>query len=322
MEPDKDAIKQALGPLGTVPIEPYVEELARSQEIPRLAVGLCTVRYDDCADALRAALERAANGSLVDREDERLFFRALFIIGGRRDPMGFEPLLRLLRRPQDEVAYLLGDANPGHLPRIAAGMFNGDADALFDAILDPRLEDITRDSLLGAATFLAWEGRVERERMVAFLHRFESERLAADKDLTWFGWSQAVALLGLRDLEAAVLAAWQRGSMPDKIFERDEFTKDLARAERAPNDIQRFEDAHLGYIEDVVVALEDWILGDHFTDGDDDDEDIPDVDVLEDLGESLSPPGQPAFNPWRHVGRNDPCPCGSGKKAKRCCLAG
>ncbi|MBV8186426.1 MAG: SEC-C domain-containing protein [Alphaproteobacteria bacterium] len=93
----------------------------------------------------------------------------------------------------------------------------------------------------------------------------------------------------------------------------------MARAERAPNDIQRFEDAHLGYIEDVVVALEDWILGDHFTD---DDEDIPDVDVLEDLGESLSPPGQPAFNPWRHVGRNDPCPCGSGKKAKRCCLAG
>ncbi|WP_197427437.1 SEC-C metal-binding domain-containing protein [Bradyrhizobium retamae] len=23
----------------------------------------------------------------------------------------------------------------------------------------------------------------------------------------------------------------------------------------------------------------------------------------------------------RHVGRNDPCPCGSGKKAKKCCLA-
>ena len=22
---------------------------------------------------------------------------------------------------------------------------------------------------------------------------------------------------------------------------------------------------------------------------------------------------------WRGVGRNDPCPCGSGKKAKRCC---
>ena len=22
---------------------------------------------------------------------------------------------------------------------------------------------------------------------------------------------------------------------------------------------------------------------------------------------------------WKNVGRNDPCPCGSGKKAKNCC---
>lgn len=29
---------------------------------------------------------------------------------------------------------------------------------------------------------------------------------------------------------------------------------------------------------------------------------------------------QPAVNPWKDVGRNDRCPCGSGKKYKRCCL--
>jgi hypothetical protein len=28
----------------------------------------------------------------------------------------------------------------------------------------------------------------------------------------------------------------------------------------------------------------------------------------------------PAHNPFRDVGRNDPCPCGSGKKFKKCCL--
>ena len=28
----------------------------------------------------------------------------------------------------------------------------------------------------------------------------------------------------------------------------------------------------------------------------------------------------PQTNPFRHVGRNDPCPCGSGKKYKKCCL--
>ncbi|WP_428484137.1 SEC-C metal-binding domain-containing protein [Rhodopila sp.] len=30
--------------------------------------------------------------------------------------------------------------------------------------------------------------------------------------------------------------------------------------------------------------------------------------------------GEPVRNPYRGVGRNDPCPCGSGKKFKNCCL--
>src|SRR5467141_1871973 len=29
---------------------------------------------------------------------------------------------------------------------------------------------------------------------------------------------------------------------------------------------------------------------------------------------------QPCENPFKGVGRNDPCPCGSGKKFKKCCL--
>ena len=28
----------------------------------------------------------------------------------------------------------------------------------------------------------------------------------------------------------------------------------------------------------------------------------------------------PVYNPLRDVGRNDPCPCGSGRKFKKCCL--
>lgn len=317
------SIDDVLGDYATTPIAPYIEELASSAELPNFAIGLCTIRYRDSGPFLRAALERAANGTLTDRKDERLFFRGMFIIGGHRDPLGFEPLLRLLRRAQDEVEYLLGDANPAHLPRIAAGMFNGDTKSLFEAVSDLRLQDITRDSLLGAATFLTWDGRIDRMHMVAFLRRFAAEHLAPDEDLSWSGWAQAVALLGVRELEPAVQATFDRGLILPEIIERQEFIDELKRAEQAPQDIQRFKDAGLGYIDDVIVALEDWILGDHFTD----DEDGDDGDELDDLRTStddpfpLNLPGRPTINPWRNVGRNDPCPCGSGKKAKWCCLA-
>jgi uncharacterized protein YecA (UPF0149 family) len=46
-----------------------------------------------------------------------------------------------------------------------------------------------------------------------------------------------------------------------------------------------------------------------------------------DLGASASPAARALAPGWlpapraaRKVGRNDPCPCGSGKKYKKCCL--
>ena len=42
-------------------------------------------------------------------------------------------------------------------------------------------------------------------------------------------------------------------------------------------------------------------------------------------GGPLLPPGvppAPASNPYAGIGRNDPCPCGSGKKFKKCHGAG
>ena len=37
------------------------------------------------------------------------------------------------------------------------------------------------------------------------------------------------------------------------------------------------------------------------------------------LGVHAEPGPMPYTRPGRRTGRNDPCPCGSGEKAKRCC---
>ncbi len=184
-----------------------------------------------------------------------------------------------------------------------AGGFDGNADALFTAILDLELDQIIRLSLFGAATFLTWDGRIERDRMTAFLERFYQERSTPDLDIAWIGWMEAIALLGLRALAPLVQRALDEGEIPDDLIDTTEFTATLERAERTPDDPQRFRDEQLGYIEDVLEALGEF----------------PEDDGSDDFG-SL-PIDEPVINPMRHVGRNDPCPCGSGKKAKRCCLA-
>ena len=295
--------------LPIIDIDFDIRQLATERDLPEAAVVRCTAFYPMSGPLLRAALERAADGTLAGEDDERLFFRALFIVGARRDPLGFAPLLRFLRRPQDEVDLLLGDAVAEHLACIAAGTFDGNVEGLFDAIADLAVGEFVRDALLGAATFLTWEGRIELSRFVSFLRRFDSERLAPDQDMAWIGWTMAVALLGLGDLAPAVEAAQKRDSIPEGFIDRREFAAELARAKRKPDDIGRFHDANLGHIDNVLEVLSEL--------PDDDWEDDDDTSsVLDAPG-----PGTPVVNPLRGVGRNDPCPCGSGKKAKRCCLA-
>ena len=310
-------LSNGINELDLGPIEESLHAVATERKLPVLALGRCTIRIEESSPALLALLERAADGETLAEDEEMLLFRGLYILGGARVSQAYRPLLRLLRRPRSELDYLLGDAITESLASIAAGVFDGDAEPLFELALDASIDGYIREALLGAATFLTWKGLIERERMQRVLVQFYQERLAADDDQAWIGWLEAIALLGLRDLAPLVRAAWDEGRVPSDFLERSEFEQELVDAEQRPDDIDRFSLFHFGYIEDVVEALK-W--SDH----------LEDEDAL--LGEQTPfgeyifasddwKPMEPVRNPLRHVGRNDPCPCGSGKKAKKCCLA-
>ena len=271
---------------------------------------MCTLRIEEAAPKLRAALLRAADGEALSDDESLLLFRGLHILGGARDREACQPLLRLLQRPTEEIDDLIGNTVTESLASIVTGVFDDDVDALFALIIDSSIDGYIREALFGAATFLAWERRVERDQYREFLVRFHKQRPAEDGDQAWAGWLQAIALLGLRDLVPLVDSAFREDRIPEEWIDRPQFDDDLATAEYAPDDIDRFTRYNLGYIEDVLISL-DWTRGteDVF---DEDGEEAPWTDFA---------PNEPVRNPWRHVGRNDPCPCGSGKKFKKCCLA-
>ncbi len=295
------------------PIEYYLDAIATEPAIPDFAMGICTIRIEESAPYLRAVLVLAADGETLTEEANTLLFRGLHILGGARDTKACQPLLHLLRRPFDEVDYLLGDAITENLGKIVVGVFDGDVDTLYALIVDRAIDEYIREALLGAVTFLAWEGRIDRDRLLQFLKRFYDERLADDGDHAWYGWMRAIALLGLRDMVPLVDTAWRDGRIDTELLDRRDFDQDLADAERAPDDIDRLTRVNLGYIEDVLASL-DWSRHG---------EDSAEVDGgPSSWADIAGGPIEPIRNPWRHVGRNDPCPCGSGKKAKKCCLSG
>jgi hypothetical protein len=294
------------------PIEDHLHVVATERQLPDFAIGVCTARIEESGPALRAILTRAADGEALSDDEATLVFRGLYILGGARDRHACQLLLRLLRRPNGEIDSLLGDAVAEGMARITAGVFDGDVNSLFGTITDRSIDEFIREALLGAATFLAWDGRIERDSMQRFLEQLYEGRPATDGGQVWIGWLEAIALLGLRNLAPLVHRAWDEGRVPTGVLDRSDFEKDLSEAERRPNDINRFKRANLGYIDDVLEAL-DWTR---------DTENLDKAQDLEPLWTDMARhPITPAVNPWRHVGRNDPCPCGSGKKAKKCCFA-
>lgn len=192
---------------------------------------------------------------------------------------------------------------------IVAGVFDGDVEALLGMVSDRSIDQFVREQILRAATFLTWNGSIRHDRMRRLLVAFVEDQLAEDEDQAWYGWQQAIALLGMRELAPLVHRAIDEGRIPDWMLVRREFDDTLTDAERRPEDATRFKDVNLGYIDDVADALA-W------TDYDDATDQLSDEDL-----DTEWIPTEPVRNPFRNVGRNDPCPCGSGKKYKKCCLA-
>ena len=77
-----------------------------------------------------------------------------------------------------------------------------------------------------------------------------------------------------------------------------------------------FEYDRIGPLEDAIGELSGWYA---FSDAAKRDQDRW-ATSPEDAGLALADTPLPFVDPFKDVGRNDPCPCGSGKKYKKCCL--
>jgi hypothetical protein len=297
--------------------EDLLDGLKNAVPLPRLIVGLATLYAPAIEPDIVATFERARAQEL-DPADENLLFSGAHILGGARLTSGYRPFIALLAGPHDRVEHLLGDAITATLPRILAGMFDGDAEPLLSLIADAKVDQFIRDAALRAFAFLTFDGRVQRSEAEEFLTRFEQEGMAPAGDIAWNAWVTAVALLGLERLSPRVHAAFEEERVYAEFLDEDDYGELLAAALARPADATRFEDEDLGYIEDVVQALELFPMED-VEEFPGELEEFPGGD-LEDRGVDWVP-GTPARNPWRDVGRNDPCPCGSGRKFKKCCLS-
>jgi len=273
------------------------------RELPRAAMQWSLDHWDEGGPVFVTLLDAYGRG--LDRSERtgRALFFIVHLLGDKGEAAAFGPLCRLLL-DGEASELILGDGITTTVPRVLVRTYGGDLAALATVVAATRADDFARYRALLAMTYLARTGRVPEAEMRAHLLAWLGDLRPQDEHMVWVAWVLAVAHLGYADLAQPAEELIRRGFVFGGMMDVADFRKDLDRALGDPETVEGFAHDRIGPFGDAIEEIGSW----HSFRG----EDEP--------GFTAPEARQPVTNPLRRVGRNDPCPCGSGKKFKKCCL--
>jgi len=273
------------------------------EELPAESMRAAIANWPICSDFFIATLHRYVAGDLDPADDGDALLFLLHLFGQMREARAYRPLLELLTQPIETLESLLGDSLDATLAQILAGVFDGDPGPLEEIILDPGVHEYARWPVLDAYGGLAHLRQIDRERAERILFDFGEMDLPPE-DGAWIGWLHACAAIASPNLLSYARQMVTDGKAAPHGIGASDFEADIS----AWRDDPEGELKWLRPLDDVIDEMSRW----HgFSEAG-----IAERRKAEHLGGSIG--RETHVNPHRDIGRNDPCPCGSGKKFKKC----
>jgi hypothetical protein len=289
-----------------------LHELTYSEGLPKEALKAASAQRVEMLPLFVEEIETYLALEPAARAKPTPLFFIFHLLGEWRDKSAYGPLARLLRLPRGDVDAIFGDGITTTAHRVMAALFDGDPEPLFDIILDSNADEYLRASMCKTLAMVALRGEFDRDLAGRFLRDAFMEMLPQAECYAWVGWQSAIAMLGMSDLRILVKKAFDRGFIDKHVLGFDHFEQYLRQGIKHPGEPLRPNDDEHTLFGDTVDELSGWYC---FTEQYHKDQERwrqqAEIDPILSL---------PYENPFKGVGRNDPCPCGSGKKFKRCCL--
>lgn len=291
-----------------------IHDLTFYEGLPVAAIRAADTDRQAVLPVFMAEIERYLAANADDRTRPNPLFFIFHLLGSWREKSAYRLLATLLHCPPDQIERVLGDGvvSTGH--RVMAAVFDGDPQPLYDVILDPAADEYTRSRMCEALAMVTLRGEMPREQAARFLSACDSNLKPEHDCFVWNGWQSAIAMLGLADLKPLVERAFARGSVDSSWLGFHHFERDLAHAIEHQGALPYSEDREYTLFGDMIEELSRWYC---FSPAYEEDKKRRALEAAEQRSAS-----QTAVPLFPKVGRNDPCPCGSGKKFKKCCLNG
>jgi hypothetical protein len=237
---------------------------------------------------------------------------AMYLLALFRETRAYPLLVRIFSRPGEFPFDLAGDVVTQDLGRILASVSGGDISGMAALIENEQANEYVQSVAMDGMVSLVTTGQRSRDEIMAyFLQLFQ--KLERNPGAHWDGLANVCADLWPQETFEELRRAYEDGLVDTGSIDWQDLEDALEMGQQAAMQRARYREP---LITDLGKAM-GWMQC--FQNADSDDEPLGELDG--DLMES--PSSEWATAPIRRtapkIGRNESCPCGSGKKFKKCC---
>lgn len=287
-------------------LQKAIEEITyASKKFPRETFEIITANREAAIPYLRGGVEKALKEKL--EENYQLHFYALCLLGEFQDRDFFPSIIEFVSLPEKTLDLLIGDLVTDGLNDILYNTYNGDMELVKNTIMDQEVNCFVRAALLDVMGQLYLDGRLAKDEWCAFIKR----NIYAGEEYSYIynGFAIAICRCHFVDMLPEIrymlnndlmddMCLGEYDSCVDEMFAYRDYEKNFCEASISAAGMLR----HWAMFED------DLSVADRKNGGQD----------FKKFMKAMKKKSESEIN--RKIGRNDPCPCGSGKKYKFCCL--
>jgi hypothetical protein len=283
-------------------------------KFPRAAVEAAVARREEITpELLRILQETVDRAAQLDAEgDYMAHLYAMFLLAQFRETRAYPLMVRFASLPSDLLDSLCGDFITEDLGQVLASVCGGELAGIQSLIENEATDQWVRGAALSSLVTLVAVGQKSRDEIVGYFARLFRGKLVRKWSHVWDSLVSYSSDLYPEELLDDIKRAYEDGLVDPDYIGFDHVKRDLAAgkdrilARLADNPQRRL-------VEDTVAEMGWWAC---FRE----DRAKNTAHALPNSKLNPAVSSQIRRAPTK-TGRNEPCPCGSGKKYKKCCGA-
>jgi tetratricopeptide (TPR) repeat protein len=243
---------------------------------------------------------------------------AMFLLAQFREKRAYKLLIDFFSIPDEKVMYFNGDIVTEDLPRLLASVYDGEISLLKKLIENRDIDEYIRSSGIRTFCVLVNAGKIEREEAIEYFRELFNGKLETESPFLWNCLVTECDYLYPEELYSEIKHAYEEDLPDNYIISLEDIEYSLEQGKEKVLNILKNNRHHM-LIDDVVSEMGHWAC---FKESEREisDYSIFDGDQTDEFLSYERGLSETHIRKTAKIGRNDPCPCGSGKKYKKCCL--